>query len=317
MSSAMIEIAKDSNSRRTPRAGHSMRSGPGYRGLFAVAILGTAALIVFAAPVRAQDVSATNSPGDCISFGACESRILELRQAGESAAALALFETLPDTERTESARLMYARLLLDRDRLREAAAIYEDLCGAVRSHGCWNALGVVRMSLGGYREAAAAFEKSIRVEGTARTHSNLAVALSYLRKANEARENHDRALALDPRGVQTRLNFGVFLFSGRRFDEAGKIFAEVIADAPDEFYARLYLGRVHTMQRDYEKALSEFNRGVELNRKFFDLYYHRAVVRAKLRDPGGALSDLNQADRINPVNGLTDALRNSIKSGRN
>ncbi|MEQ9365392.1 MAG: tetratricopeptide repeat protein, partial [Leptospirales bacterium] len=104
---------------------------------------------------------------------------------------------------------------------------------------------------------------------------------------------------------------------GRRFDEAGKIFAEVIADAPDEFYARLYLGRVHTMQRDYEKALSEFNRGVELNRKFFDLYYHRAVVRAKLRDPGGALSDLNQADRINPVNGLTDALRNSIKSGRN
>lgn len=239
---------------------------------------------------------------------------MELRDAGASGKALSLIEGLPEGELTDAARLMKARLLLDRDRLREAAAIYEDLCGSVQSHGCWNALGVVRMSLGGYREAVAAFQKSIRIEATARTHSNLAVAYAYLRKLNEARDHHDRALALDPLSIQSRLNFGVFLFNGRRFDEAGKIFTAVIADAPKDFYARLYMGRVHTMRRDYKAALREFDRGVELNREFFDLYYHRAVVRAKLNDPGGALSDLNRADRINPVNGLTDALRASIKS---
>lgn len=267
---------------------------------------------------QAAPVDARGATQVCVSFAACESRIRELHQAGESRAALALLDSLPAADLADShaARLLQARLLLDRDRLREAGEIYDDLCAAVQTHGCWNALGVVRMSTGGYREAVAAFQKSIQMEATARTHSNLAVAYAYLHRLNEARDNHDRALALAPRNIQVRLNFGVFLFSGRKFDAAGKIFQSVLADEPDLFYARLYMGRVYTMQRQFEEALLELNRGIELNRKFFNLYYHRAVVRAKLRDPGGALSDLNQADRLNPVNGLTDVLRDAIKRKR-
>ncbi len=295
------------------------RFGPGGGpGCALYALVLTCALSVSAgdAPAQSESAKSANEARDCVSFAACESRIMELRGAGQSAAALKLLESLADAELSDSARLLKAKLFLDRDRLREAAAIYDDLCRSIRSADCWNALGVVRMSLGGYREASTAFLKSIDVEATARTHSNLAVAFAHLRRLNAARDHHDRALALQPRGIQPRLNFGVFLFTGRRFEEAGRVFAGVLKDAPDQFYARLYLGRVYTMQRKYKEALREFDRGVQLNREFFDLYYHRAVVRAKLGDPGGALSDLNRADRINPVNGLTDALRTSIKSRR-
>ena len=266
----------------------------------------------------ASGLSAAPADGaDCVSYAACESRIRELHQAGKSASALALFESAPDQQKvvaeSSDAALLKARLLLDRDRLREAGMIYEDQCRSVRTHSCWNALGVVRMVSGGHADAIAAFEEALTIQKSARTYSNLAVAYAHMNQPDHARENHDRALALEPENPTVQMNFGVFLFTGRRFADAGAIFKNVLNRNPDLFYARLYMGRVLTMQREYNAALLEFDRGIQLNPNFFDLYYHRAVVRAKLGDPGGALSDLNQADRINPISGLTDPLREAIK----
>jgi len=51
---------------------------------------------------------------------------------------------------------------------------------------------------------------------------------------------------------------------------------------------------------DYQGAMKEFDKAVEINPKYVDAYYSRGMAKAKLGDDRGAIEDYNKAIEINP-----------------
>lgn len=173
------------------------------------------------------------------------------------------------------------------------------------------------MMLGGYSEAAEAFQKAVEANpGSAAGYSNLALAYQSAFQTAKAGEAHRRAVRLAPGDAIMHINYGAFLYRERKLDEAEEIFEKLMRTHGDLFYVRLYRGQIFLARRQYEQALRELDAGIQLNAKFFDLYYYRAVARYHMRDPGGALSDLQMADRLEPLNGRTRELRDVIQKKR-
>jgi len=51
---------------------------------------------------------------------------------------------------------------------------------------------------------------------------------------------------------------------------------------------------------DYEGAIKEFDKAVEINPKFAEAYYNRGVAKGELGDYRGGIEDYNKAIEINP-----------------
>ena len=236
--------------------------------------------------------------------------------SGDTRGAIAALKKSPAAG-LKSYQLLLARLHLDSNQLRDAARIYERLCPRVGTADCWNRSGVTRMSMGGYKQAVGAFKKALALDSrSARTYSNLGLAYFYMRRMTEAGEAHAKALSLEPDNVTVRLNHAVFLFASRKYHRAEAIFRNLARNNRGLFFAHLYLGRIYFKQRQYRRALQEFDQGIGANPRFFELYYHRAHTRYRLRDYGGAMSDVRKADKLEPLNGQTGPLKRAIKRRR-
>jgi tetratricopeptide (TPR) repeat protein len=65
---------------------------------------------------------------------------------------------------------------------------------------------------------------------------------------------------------------------------------------------------------DYQGALADFNKAIELDPKFLNAYSNRAVLKqVALKDYGGALADYNKAVELNPKNAATYNNRAALK----
>ncbi len=80
---------------------------------------------------------------------------------------------------------------------------------------------------------------------------------------------------------------------GRRAAESA------VTPGPD---AELHLnqGMTYAKMRDYDNAILEFSKALELNRRYAAAYVNRAVAYMQQRKYNKALDDLKQAERLNP-----------------
>jgi 1-deoxy-D-xylulose 5-phosphate reductoisomerase len=63
----------------------------------------------------------------------------------------------------------------------------------------------------------------------------------------------------------------------------------------NDFYQR---GLAKYEQQDYQSALAEFDRAIEINSSHIDAYIYRGNAKDKLEDYEGAIADYNQAIKI-------------------
>ena len=217
-----------------------------------------------------------------------------------------------------SERLKQARADLAADRYNQAAPVYEELCPRIKTAACWNELGVVQMSLGGYPRALDSFRRAHTISpDSGLILSHLALAAFAARRRDLAGEYHRKALDREPKNPDIRINYGIYLYRARKYFEAGQQFQRVLRAHPRNFFARLQLGKTFYATGKHQDALSELDRGIALNANFFELYYTRALVKVRTGDMGGALADLKRAEKINPINGRTGPLRKKIKRKMN
>ena len=189
-------------------------------------------------------------------------------------------------------------------RLREAAAIYQDLLSARPQHvDLMQRLGVVLAQLGWHAEGARLLSASLELNPDRPTvQLNLARALLALGRAQDALCCCDRALALaDSSADGHRLRAAALAALGRA-DEALAHLGQAVRLAPADAGALVDLGALLASRDRVPDALACFERAVELDVHQAPAHHNLAILAARMGDHERALGSFDRAVALEPHN---------------
>lgn len=172
-----------------------------------------------------------------------------------------------------------------------------------------------------YAEAEAVLRRRIELANlTPEIWARFGDVLDAQKKTNEAITAYEKAVALAPDSITLRYALGALFWKAIRYDEAEKVFLEILKREPneprasfnlgdiyltrgeaekavpfletamkafpDEFDTRFALGRAYLAVGKAEKAVEELQTAVKLNSQIAEGYYHlgRALQRAGRSD---------------------------------
>ncbi|MBI3665779.1 MAG: tetratricopeptide repeat protein [Acidobacteria bacterium] len=125
-----------------------------------------------------------------------------------------------------------------------------------------------------YDEAAArlseAIEKNPKFD---RAYFLLAIVKLTSGKAEEARDQLEKALALNRSNAYYRCIYGMALTAQARFDEAVPALQGAIAASPNYALAHYQLGRALSLQQKYAAAVPELEKALKLKPDLHEVYY--------------------------------------------
>lgn len=91
---------------------------------------------------------------------------------------------------------------------------------------------------------------------------------------------------------------GMAYFAQNKFDQALADFEISVKFQPDNFRSLYYIGIVHSVKGDNNKALEFFDKSLELNEFQSHVYYRRALAKYNLAMYTEASSDLSMANKL-------------------
>lgn len=157
-----------------------------------------------------------------------------------------------------------------------------------------HAVSLWRDSVTLYRHALSVTERNWVV------HYSLAQALERLGRFEEARAQHEAALAIRPQGVDVLQNYAAFLRNRGDLVGARKFYEAALGVAPGFLEARNNLGAVLAAQGDAEGAAREFAQCLREEPEFVPAWYNLGTLRAERGDLPGAASAFAEAVRFEP-----------------
>ena len=173
----------------------------------------------------------------------------------------------------------------------------------------YSAFGVYYFSLGQYQQAEQMFRRATELApSNAADHSNLGVALKELFRFEEAEKALLRSLALE-KTPNTLSNIGNLYFSQSRFSEASRYFEQSMqAGPPTAILAKnladayLRLGRGGDASNAYRQALKLAEAEVTQNPRSASSRSVLALIAAHLGDANRAEFEMAQALQMDPQN---------------
>ena len=187
--------------------------------------------------------------------------------------------------------------LLQAGALAEAAATFEK---ALRLRPEWvevqATLAITLQQLGQGDEAVAAYRQALTLDAEdARAHSNLGVLLQTLGRSAEAVECLRRAIDLEPAFAEAHANLGVTLRSMGQFAPAIAALQQAVELKPTYAEAHANLGScLHALGRVSEAATS-LRVATILNPQYVEAFQNLGVVLHSLGRPGDAASACRSA----------------------
>ena len=122
---------------------------------------------------------------------------------------------------------------------------------------------------------------------TAMEHFARGVELSTAGQFQEAADEYQKALAVDPKNVDAMTNLGVTYYSLERFDDAIAQYLQAIELAPNDGDIHSNLAAAHVQkyeltgsQAQLDKALEEYEKAVELKPDLAEAHFGLGVVYA-------------------------------------
>ena len=242
---------------------------------------------------------------------------VKLRYQGKFEEAIKKIKSSKFLGDTES-EILLAKLYLDTGLYSDANQLYDRLCKAINSYECYNEYGISLMSNMNFNLAIENFEKAISINPQfATAYSNMAMCYTMSKDFNNAEKSHLKALEISPNNPIIRINYGVYLVKIKKYQRAKDILYPVITENEAMYFAELFIGVAHYFKEEYNSALIHFNRGININPEYSDLYYHRALLYYKKGDYQNSIRDLQMVEKLTPNSTKVIELRKLIKmSGR-
>ncbi len=130
---------------------------------------------------------------------------------------------------------------------------------------------------------------------------NLANAKSELEQYQEALEDYDKALEINPNFAEAYINRGTAKAELSRWEDALEDFDKAIALNSDD--ARAYNNRALIFRRinRLAEALKDCNKAIEIQPDLADCYFTRGAVKLSMENPIEAIKDFDAGLRLNPT----------------
>jgi choline-sulfatase len=239
--------------------------------------------------------SAADDPKSLVGLNEAFYTAINQQVEGHSESALA---TLRDVVATRpdflAARMSAAAILSSRDRPAEAIALLQSAPGADTSAAAQTVLGLAFEASGNLVGAAACLERAARLrEGDVETLSSLGIVYARLRRFEEARRLFRQILESDPHAPEIWNNLGILELSAGNRRAAADAFRHAVAADPK--YAAGWRGLGAALAAtDAAGATDAWRRAVALVQSDFDTLLNLGTVLSEGPQPLDALDYLKQ-----------------------
>lgn len=169
-----------------------------------------------------------------------------------------------------------------------------------------------------YRGAIAGYSRALRVQpGHAETHYRRGNAYYVSRDFRRALADYEKALRPNPEYVgyltgRANARYMLHDYAGALADYSLAIELSPMG-ATDAWVGR---GNVYTVRHDYVRALADYDQVLRRPSTDANAYYARAAARIGQRDWEGALIDLNRSIELNPGSAMALAARGRVHVAR-
>ena len=107
-------------------------------------------------------------------------------------------------------------------------------------------------------------------------------------------------IAQDDNSAAAYVSRGNVRFDSKDYQGAISDYNKALRIDPNNALAYTCRGTVRTILKDYQGAISDFNKALKIDPNYAAAYLNRGHVRNNLKDYQGAISDFNKALKINP-----------------
>ena len=147
-------------------------------------------------------------------------------------------------------------------------------------------------------DALDSYEDAVKLyPGFSEAYYQIAEIYRSKKKIEKAIENYGQAIRFDNNEANYYLARGVCYFDEGRKDNAMNDFNHVIDLKPPDsvlFTAYAARGNIYEMDKDDQKALQDYTKATELNRKAADIFFRKGLLNRKLKNYEDAVKDFDQ-----------------------
>jgi tetratricopeptide (TPR) repeat protein len=169
---------------------------------------------------------------------------------------------------------------------------------------CWmahNNLGSVLQQTGRLQEAVEQYEAAISLDPDgAEEHNNLGDVLYQTGRVAEAMEQYEQALQIKPDYASAQNNLGEALFQTGRVPEAMEHFEEALRLNPNEASAHVNLGNAFIQSGLLPEALEQFEQALKINPSDAAAHYDLGSILLQTGRFSEATQQYEEALRIKP-----------------
>ncbi len=173
--------------------------------------------------------------------------------------------------------------------------------------------GKINLHLKNYENANKDFSKAILLEPTFAGHYYWRGKLENELKQHEVSVNYlSSAIKIDPIYKEPYFLRGKIYMLEKKYRDAEKDFSKIIEldsiNFPDAFLQR---GVAQVELNNYENAVIDFTKYIQINPKSTVAYIFRGVIKMRFQENESAVYDITKAIKLSPQNEMTDFLYHS------
>ena len=170
--------------------------------------------------------------------------------------------------------IQQAKLLLNKNKLEEAKAVFENILKIEPSHYKTHTnIGAILLKLEKFKEAMKSFEKAIELNPNfVIAHYNLGITQARLNMMDEAEASYKKAIEFKIDYVEAYINLGSILLKMDKLMDAEKTFKKAIELKPQFAVAYYNLGCTQEKMNKFDEARSSYEKAIKFKSDYYDAH---------------------------------------------